>query len=817
MNGPKDGDGSAGTDERPTARFAATLGFTLDDFQRKAIEHLLAGQDVLVAAPTGAGKTVVGEFACAHALETGGVTFYTTPIKALSNQKYRDLCARHGEDRVGLLTGDRSINGRAPIVVMTTEILRNMIYEADAVLDRLRYVVLDEVHYLADRARGAVWEEVIVQLPAHVRLIALSATVSNAEDFGAWLALVRGGCALVLEERRPVPLRHHYFVNDRLHDTFRSSRSGSSARQRDLASQALGGVPNPEVLMLEQRARRRVVDRRGRRVRDGVRLRWPSREEVAAELARRGWLPAIVFVFSRQGCDDAVAQLRQSGIRLTSAEERVLISEAVDERLWELPLEDLEVLGLSRWRRSLLDGVAAHHAGLVPLFKEIIESLFQQGLLKLVFATETLALGINMPARSVVIERLEKYDGEGHVLLTPGQYTQLTGRAGRRGIDDIGHAVVLHQRSVEFRQVAGLVGTRSYPLHSSFRPSYNMVVNLLRRHDIERAERVLRASFAQFETDADVARDARRLAELESAMTEAPSTPECENGDWGEYWSIRRELTEHERASGRSGRDGVRPGGRGGARGCHRGRGRSTTDRARIDGLRAALGAHACHDCSERHIHEAQQRSIDREHAESDRLRRSIEQRTGSLVRRFHLLAEVLRRRGYLERDSDRVTDDGRILAGVYADVDLLVAELVARGSLDGYGPADLAGIAALLVHEPRRDDVLPPDRLPTSALDTAAAEIQLLATELRAVEAEVGITPMRDLDAGFVEPVVRWATGATLEEAVGERDISGGDFVRNVKQVIDLLGQLRDGSAGARRDAFDAARRSLQRGIVDA
>jgi len=813
MTGRAERSGPVRPDEGIVGRFAAGLGFTLDGFQRQAIEHLLAGQDVLVAAPTGAGKTVVGEFACAHALEGEGVTFYTTPIKALSNQKYRDLCARHGEDRVGLLTGDRSINGRAPIVVMTTEILRNMIYEADAVLDRLRYVVLDEVHYLADRARGAVWEEVIVQLPSHVRLIALSATVSNAEEFGAWLALVRGGCALVLEERRPVPLRHHYFVNDRLHDTFRSSRSGSSARQRDLASQALGGVPNPDVLMLEQRARRRVVDRRGRRVRDGVRLRWPSREEVAAELARRGWLPAIVFVFSRQGCDDAVAQLRQSGIRLTTDEERLRIAEAVDDRLWELPPEDLEVLGLSRWRRSLLDGVAAHHAGLVPLFKEIIESLFQQGLLKLVFATETLALGINMPARSVVIERLEKYDGEGHVLLTPGQYTQLTGRAGRRGIDDIGHAVVLHQRSVDFRQVAGLVGTRSYPLHSSFRPSYNMVVNLLRRHDVTRAERVLRASFAQFETDAEVARDARRLSELEASLTDVPNVPSCEHGDWVEYWTIRRDLSEHEKAAGRGRRDGPRAGGRGAARG----RGRSTTDRARIDGLRATLGSHPCHACPERHIHEAQQRSIDREHGESERLRRSIEQRTGSLVHRFHLLAEVLRRRGYLERDSDTVTADGRVLAGVYADADLLVAELVARGRLDGYGPADLAGIAALLVHEPRRDDVIPPDRLPTAALDRAAAEIQALATELRAVEEEVGVTPMRELDPGFVEPVVRWAAGATLEEAVGEREISGGDFVRNVKQVIDLLGQLKDVSSGARRDAFDAARRSLQRGIVDA
>ena len=788
----------------PRERFAAGLPFALDGFQREAIDHLVAGRDVLVAAPTGAGKTVVGEFACEDALAGGGTTFYTTPIKALSNQKYRDLCARHGEESVGLLTGDRSINGRAPIVVMTTEILRNMIYEHDEVLDRLRYVVLDEVHYLADRERGAVWEEVIIQLPRHVRLAALSATVSNAEEFGAWLALVRGDCALVLEERRPVPLQHHYYVNDRIHGTFRSSRGGSTADQRAAASQARGGVPNPEVLMLEQRARRRVVDRRGRRVRDGVRLRWPSREEVAVELARRGWLPAIVFVFSRQGCDDAVAQLRQSGVRLTSDEERSRIAEVVDERLWELPVEDLEVLGLSRWRRSLLDGVAAHHAGLVPLFKEIIESLFQQGLLKLVFATETLALGINMPARSVVIERLEKYDGEGHVLLTPGQYTQLTGRAGRRGIDTIGHAVVLHQRSVDFRQVASLVGTRSYPLHSSFRPSYNMVVNLLRGGSLERAERILRASFAQYETDVEVARDARRLAELEEVAADAdrPEAPVCDAGDWAAYWDVRRRLTDEERAAGRGGR--------------RRG-GRHVTDRSRIEGLRREMSAHPCHACTDRHDHEARQRLVDRATGEIDQLRRSVEHRSGSLVRRFHQLAEVLRRRGYLEVGTDAVTAKGRVLAGIYADVDLLVAELLVAGHLDGLSTVDLAGVAALLVHEPRRDDFLPPDHLPSRGLDVAAALIEDLAARIRADEVEAGVPPLRDIDAGFVEPIVRWSQGLPLEEAVGELEVSGGDFVRNVKQALDLLGQLRDVSDGERRAAFESARRSLQRGIVDA
>jgi ATP-dependent RNA helicase HelY len=788
-----------GSDHDALHAFERRLPFRLDDFQRDAITHLIDGRDVLVAAPTGAGKTVVGEFACDHVLDIGGRTFYTTPIKALSNQKYHDLCRRHGEDQVGLLTGDRTVNGRAPIVVMTTEVLRNMIYEDDEVLERLRYVVLDEVHYLADRERGAVWEEVIIQLPRHVRMASLSATVSNAEDFGAWLDLVRGGCELVIEERRPVPLRHHFFVNGRIHDTFRSSRSSSTAQQRDLASQALGGVPNPEVMMLEQRARRKVVDRRGRRVRDGVRLRWPSRPEVALELERRGWLPAICFVFSRQGCDSAVTELRQAGVRLTTDAERTAISELVDERLWELPVEDLEVLGVSAWRASLLDGVAAHHAGLVPLFKEIVETCFQAGLLKVVFATETLALGINMPARSVVIERLEKYDGEGHVLLTPGQYTQLTGRAGRRGIDTIGHAVVLHQRNVEFRLVAGLVGTRSYPLHSSFRPSYNMAVNLLRRHDLPSAERVLRASFAQFETDDEIARDAARLAAIESATPARIADPVCDLGVWSEYWRLVRELTEQERSARRSRRE------------------RAATDRAVIAGLREQLHAHPCHACPERHVHEGDQRALDSDHREADTLRASIERRSGSLVRDLHLLVEVLRRRSYLEEGAHRLTQRGRRLSGIYATTDLLVAEAVEVGLLDGLSPEELAGMAALFVYEARREEVVQPDRLATPRLDERAGDLGRLAKELRAVEEEVGVRPFRDLDAGFVAPAVRWAQGASLEDSIGELELSGGDFVRNIKQCIDLLDQLDDVCEDPLAASLTLAVRALRRGIVDA
>lgn len=534
------------------ADFAAGYAFGLDDFQVAGITALIEGRSALVAAPTGAGKTVVGEFAVWRALREGGKCFYTTPIKALSNQKFFDLTAWHGPDAVGLLTGDNAVNGDAPVVVMTTEVLRNMLYEASPALRGLHAVVLDEVHYLADRERGPVWEEVIIQLPASVQLACLSATVSNAEEFGAWLRAVRDGCDVVISEHRPVPLQHHYAVNDRIYPVFRRAKDR---------------VPNPDVLMLERQA----SIRRGPGRPSGVRLRPPRRSDLVLELQRRGWLPAITFIFSRDGCNAAVEQLIRDGLRLTSPEDRVMIRRIIDERTGDLPADDLEALGYGWWAAALEHGIAAHHAGMVPLFKETVEELFVRGLVKVCFATETLALGINMPARTVVIERLEKWSGQRHELLTPGQLTQLTGRAGRRGLDDFGHAVVAYQRDVDFRTVASLVSRRTEPLRSSFAPSYNMAVNLLRRHGRAEAEALLSRSFAQFQADAEVSAEAERIARNRAALEGYAGRLVSSRGDFGEYWALRRELSRLESAGARARRqrradavaeavEGLRPG-----------------------------------------------------------------------------------------------------------------------------------------------------------------------------------------------------------------------------------------------------------------
>ncbi len=513
--------------------------FGLDSFQRTACAALEQGRGVLVAAPTGAGKTVVGEFAVHLALRAGRKCFYTTPIKALSNQKYADLVARHGAARVGLLTGDTSVNGDADVVVMTTEVLRNMLYARSDALRGLSHVVMDEVHYLADRARGAVWEEVIIHLSEDVQLVSLSATVSNAEEFADWLVTVRGDTEVVVEEHRPVPLFQHVLVGTRLYDLFLGQDQGKDGPGGAVGEPQL----NPHLVRIAREQARYVPRERGGRP---GRRPVASRVDVLERLDREGLLPAITFVFSRAGCQGAVEQCLRAGLRLNSSEERDRVRAHVERRTAEIPREDLRVLGYWEWLEGLERGVAAHHAGMLPTFKEVVEELFLIGLVKAVFATETLALGINMPARSVVLEKLVKWNGETHADITPGEYTQLTGRAGRRGIDVEGHAVVLWQPGLDPRHVAGLASTRTYPLHSSFRPSYNMAVNLVGSVGRESARALLESSFAQFQADRSVVGMARQVTRSLEALEGYREAMSCHLGDATEYAGLRAALKRRE-------------------------------------------------------------------------------------------------------------------------------------------------------------------------------------------------------------------------------------------------------------------------------
>lgn len=909
------------------AEFSSHYDFGLDDFQVRACRVLEDGHSVLVAAPTGSGKTLVGEFAVHLALTTGRKCFYTTPIKALSNQKFNDLVARYGADNVGLLTGDNSINGEAPVVVMTTEVLRNMLYAGSRTLSGLGYVVMDEVHYLADRSRGAVWEEVIIHLPESVAVVSLSATVSNAEEFGEWLGTVRGETVTIVEERRPVPLYQHVLVGRKMYDLFAESPADPSD-----AAPVDSPKVNPELLRVARddfasgrmRDRRSPRDRRGRpgggrprQVGNGRRVWIPSRAEVVERLDAGGLLPAIVFIFSRVGCDAAVQQCLNANLRLTSTEERDEIFAFVEERCANLPDEDRHALGYHEFLDGLTRGIAAHHAGMLPTFKECVEELFLRGLCRVVFATETLALGINMPARSVVIEKLSKWNGETHADITPGEYTQLTGRAGRRGIDVEGHGVVLWQPGLDPKSVAGLASTRTYPLRSSFRPTYNMAVNLVHEFGRERARELLESSFAQFQADKAVVGLARQLRKSEDALAGYVEAATCHLGDFMEYAALRRTLSDTESGlakarrldrraeviaaleqlrpgdvievpsgrfaglavvidpGGQADREGPRPyvltadrqarrlgladfttpvaaisrlripknfNGRNpqsrrdlasrlrelpvspAGRGNRHMSGDVSADKRqpprasgarsdRIEDLRRALRNHPCHGCPDREEHARWSERWFKLDRDARTLRRRIEQRTNTIARQFDRVCEVLETLEYL--DGDTVTPRGRTLQRIYNEMDLVTAESLRAGLWDDLDASQLAAVLSALVFESRRADDASAPRIPGGRVRDVLKEMTSLWADLDALEKEHKLDQLREPDFGFCWAAFRWAEGDDLDELLEETDLAAGDFVRWMKQLLDLAGQVGDAAGGTLRETARETVTRIRRGVV--
>jgi superfamily II RNA helicase len=475
--------------------FIEGLGFGLDRFQLDAIEAVDKRVNVLVSAPTGAGKTLVANYAIGRELEREQRTFYTTPLKALSNQKYHELCELYGTERVGLLTGDTSINRTAPVVVMTTEVLRNMLLTESDQLVSLGLVVLDEVHYLQDPFRGGVWEEVLILTPAPVRFVALSATIGNADFLGAWLSEVRGPTTVVIERTRPIVLHNHLAVMKRgqptaeIHDLLDGQRLSNEARRIDnLMKSSRKFRPGPKWQGAKSTA-------------PPPPFRAPRRSELMQALEREDLLPVIVFIFSRAACDDAVHQLRRDGLLFTKPDERREIESVAEARLTEFSAEDLQALEYADFVDALRRGIAMHHAGMVPAFREIVETCFERNLLAVVFATETLALGVNMPARSVALERFTKYSDNGRQFLTSAEFAQMTGRAGRRGLDDEGHAIVCFASDLALHDVGRVALAPPADLHSSFRPTYNFTANLINHFDYDTALDVVQRSFAQFEND----------------------------------------------------------------------------------------------------------------------------------------------------------------------------------------------------------------------------------------------------------------------------------------------------------------------------
>jgi len=765
-----------------TTDFLLTFDFEFDPFQIAACHAVEDGKGVLVAAPTGAGKTVVGEFAAYYALQAGKKCFYTTPIKALSNQKYSEFVAKFGEDRVGLLTGDTSINGDAEILVMTTEVLRNMLYAASNTLVNLGCVVMDEVHYLADKFRGAVWEEVLIHLMESVQVISLSATVSNAEEFGEWLGEVRGETEVIVSEIRPIPLFQHVLIGNRLLDLFDQP-----------------GRVNPEVLSREREMTRRAAlgrNRRGRFAEPSDRL---SRADVIEKLQGENLLPAITFIFSRVGCDAAVKQCLHAGLRLTSTEEREEIKRTALKYTQNIAEEDLEVLNFKEWLTALERGIAAHHAGLLPSFKGAVEDLFQRGLVKAVFATETLALGINMPARTVVLEKLIKFNGEAHVPITPGEYTQLTGRAGRRGIDIEGNAVIQWSPTVDSASAAGLASTRTYPLRSSFSPSYNMSINLIAQFGRERARRSLESSFAQFQADRAVVGLTRQIRKNESVIEELLREAACHLGDFSEYARLRRSIKEVEVLLSRRDQ-------------------RKTFDnrqRGHMEGeladLRKALKNHASHGCAEREDHARLAERAGRLTRENDGLNTRVESRTHVIAKTFDQICRVLDHLNYIE--GEKPTAQGKILTKIYAESDLLLTESIRRGLLDELNATELLSVVSCMIFESRSTENMAP-KMPSQKVTSTITEIVSLWAALEDIESNFGVKTQREPDAGFCFISYKWASGNSLNSVLNGSDMSVGDFVRSTKQLIDLLNQIAGASESLRPTCKEAVKR-IDRGVV--
>ncbi|KAB8319457.1 RNA helicase [Tolypothrix campylonemoides VB511288] len=497
---------------------SSVFPFQLDQFQKDAIASLNAGNSVVVCAPTGSGKTLVGEYAIYRALSRGKRVFYTTPLKALSNQKLRDFREKFGFDHVGLLTGDASINRDAPILVMTTEIFRNMLYgtpigQVGISLVDVEAVVLDECHYMNDRQRGTVWEESIIYCPREIQLVALSATVANSDELTDWLNQVHGPTNLIYSDHRPVPLEFHF---------------GNT--------KGLFPLLNDDKTQINHRLLKKRKKGDKEKGKANVKAEAPSIIQVLSYLQERDMLPAIYFIFSRRGCDKSVADV--GDFRLVNNEEAQQLRRQIDDFLTRNP-----EAGRSGQIGPLYRGIAAHHAGILPAWKVLVEELFQQGLIKVVFATETLAAGINMPARTTVISTLSKRTDTGHRLLNASEFLQMAGRAGRRGMDERGHVVTLQTPFEGAKEAAYLATSKADPLVSQFTPSYGMVLNLLQTHTLEQARELIERSFGQYLATLHLRPQYEYVAHLQTQLAQLQAQiAAIDEGELAVYEKLRQRL-----------------------------------------------------------------------------------------------------------------------------------------------------------------------------------------------------------------------------------------------------------------------------------
>lgn len=514
--------------ERSIDQFGAMYDFPLDAFQREAISILLRGDSVMVAAPTGSGKTVVAEFGIYDAFKRTGRVVYTAPIKALSNQKFRDLRAIYGNE-VGLLTGDISENRDARIIVMTTEILRNMLLQSPWELDDVETVIFDEIHYLADPERGTTWEESIILCPDHIQFICLSATVTNASEIAGWISRTHRPIRLIVHNERPVPLALYYFHENALTEVI-------DHRGKQVANFSnIGG---------EARRHRGQPRKPGGRQREASNE--PQPHEIVDALQEKNLLPAIYFLFSRNDCQQFAERLTMMRPELTTPAQAEQIDQVLASYLANIRPEDQQLEQVQSVLQLARKGIGFHHAGLLPILKQLVEVLFGRGLMQVVFATDTLALGVNMPARTVVVGRMTKWDGRRRRVLIPNEFQQMAGRAGRRGMDAYGHVVIPYSQFIPFRQALEVATGELHPVQSAFAIRYNTVLNLWDPPRGDRVRQMLQRSLAQYQTSQRIRIIERDVVEIQAELIGLTTgrTEEIARDDelYEEFASINRSI-----------------------------------------------------------------------------------------------------------------------------------------------------------------------------------------------------------------------------------------------------------------------------------
>ncbi len=730
--------------------------FELDDFQKEAVKCIDESKSVVVCAPTGAGKTCIAEHAIHKALEENTRLFYTTPLKALSNQKFYDFGRKYGEGNVGLLTGDTSINREAPIVVMTTEVFRNMLYNTNfgKVKDNLKdvkYVVLDEVHYMNDEQRGTVWEESIIYCPPSVQIIALSATVANSKQLCDWINTVHAGTEHIYTDFRPVPLRYYYF---------------DSSKPTEI-------LP---LLTPEGRLNKKIKPEKKMNFHSRQAKRQNTVKDVINVLHKKEMLPAIFFTFSRKKCDENMEKC--SNLNLITNEEAKLIREEINEFL-----KDHTYLEKNKNLEYLYNGIASHHAGLLPAWKLLVERLFQKGLIKVVFATETLAAGINMPARTTVISAISKRTDSGHRMLTANEFLQMSGRAGRRGMDKIGYVVIMGTQFQSPDEVASLVKSSSNPLESRFSPSYSMVLNLLQNLELEQAKELILKSFGYFSSNERLKPIIMQQLSCEQTLSKLKNE-KCPFGLTNEefiefnklkekyivYRKLTRTLQKQAKQKGQKDVPEVL----------------EYLNRTRE--MREKLEKYKCELCKGYKKHVRNLEIINRFEKKLKDINKNIANQKDIYWNKFLAHKDILEKMGYLENGYP--TDAGITCSMIRAENELYISEIILKGVLEGLEPYELASVICALVTEDLRSDVYPNQPISKNTRK-ALNRIKEIRRRIAVLQREYEITTEMYLNSYYCPLVEQWVQDTPWEDIAKQVDSSEGDIVRILKRIVDVLRQL--------------------------